>query len=97
MMINWQIDSDGITCIIDKQEVGEMHWIENLDAQTLDIVHTQVISKYRGQGIAQQLLEQAILYAKKHHLKIIPSCSYVKYIFEQNPNKYQKLIAEDYA
>ncbi|HEX8548686.1 MAG TPA: GNAT family N-acetyltransferase [Cytophagaceae bacterium] len=38
----------------------------------------------RGVGLAKKMIEQAISYAEKNFLKIIPQCSYIRSFFEVN-------------
>ncbi|CAF4483525.1 unnamed protein product, partial [Rotaria sp. Silwood2] len=46
---------------------------------TIDFQHTFVPSKYRGQGIAEKLVQNALSYVDNESSikRIIPSCSYV--------------------
>lgn len=49
--------------------------------QRIDIHRTYVPEGLRGQGIAANLVEAALVYAKHQGLEVIPSCSYVaKYL-----------------
>ncbi|WP_420827895.1 GNAT family N-acetyltransferase [Macrococcus brunensis] len=43
---------------------------------TIVINHTFVDPSLRGQGIAKQLLNRVIDYARENNLKIVPLCSY---------------------
>ncbi|HPB16237.1 MAG TPA: GNAT family N-acetyltransferase [Clostridia bacterium] len=47
--------------------------------------HTFVSEELRGQGIAKKLLDELADFARKEGLKIIPECSYVKKVFENDP------------
>lgn len=40
--------------------------------------HTFVDEKLRGEGIAGQLFQKLIKYARDNHLKIIPECPYIE-------------------
>lgn len=53
-----------------------------MDEKTMLISHTGVDPKMRGQGIAMQLVEEAVKYARQHDMKIVPQCSYVRKAFE---------------
>ena len=44
----------------------------------LIIIHTEVDSKYGGLGIAKQLVNEVVSYARKNNYKIVPLCSYAK-------------------
>ena len=47
--------------------------------------HTLVAPSLRGQGIARQLLDALVAYARNEKLKIIPACSYVEHVFDLEP------------
>lgn len=47
--------------------------------------HTWVDDSLRGQGVARQLLDVLVAFAKEKNLKIIPSCSYVDVMFRRDP------------
>ena len=70
-----------------KNEEGEI--IAEIDfpktgENEITITHTFVSPVLRGQGIAKELIEQVILYAKENNLKIKATCSYAVSYFEKN-------------
>ncbi len=50
------------------------------------IDHTWVSEELRGQGVARQLLDAAVAWARKDQLKIIPVCPYAKAEFDKDPS-----------
>lgn len=46
--------------------------------------HTYVSEKLRGGGVAGQLLDSLVAYARENKLKIIPTCSYVATKFSRD-------------
>lgn len=66
----------------------------NLNDTTIDVNHTFVDERLRGQGIAGKLFEQIIKYAREENKKIVPTCSYVKAKMERNVTKYKDILAE---
>ncbi len=46
--------------------------------------HTWVDDSLRGQGVARQLLDAAVAFAREKHVKIIPICSYVEVMFRRD-------------
>ncbi|MFW1755147.1 GNAT family N-acetyltransferase [Acinetobacter wanghuae] len=56
------------------------------DAQTMIADHTWVDPLLRGEGLARQLLDALVSFAREKHLKIIPQCSYVDVIFRRDPS-----------
>ena len=49
---------------------------------TVDFYHTQTLPDHQGKGYASKVVEEALSWAHKQGLKVIPSCSYVKWLFE---------------
>lgn len=51
----------------------------------LDLVHTEVPAALEGQGYGKALVEAALDYARREHVRIIPSCPFVKQYIERHP------------
>ena len=59
----------------DGQRVAEMTY--HLSGRQLAIIdHTEVLPSLRGQGVARQLLDAAVKWAREHHVKLGATCSY---------------------
>lgn len=71
---------------------AEMTW-RRRDEQTIIIDHTLVPDAYRGQGVAQKLVERGIADARASGTKIVPTCSYVIAQFKRHP-EWADLLAE---
>ncbi|MBF0779993.1 N-acetyltransferase [Granulicatella sp. 19428wC4_WM01] len=56
--------------------------------QKIDVNHTFVSPILRGKGIGKRLVEAVIDFARQEGLKIMPTCSYVKQVFETS-SQYQ--------
>ena len=65
-----------------ENEIGQCQFIEK--AETWNIIHTEVDSKYQGQGIARKLVECIIENSKKYSKNLIAECSYAKKVIEKN-------------
>jgi predicted GNAT family acetyltransferase len=76
---------------VDGQKEAEMTYVYK-DESTIDIDHTEVKASLQGQGIGSQLIEAAVAFMKKKHLKVVPSCSYAKAVFEKKRKEYQDVI-----
>lgn len=71
-----------IIAIINDEEVGELTlrartpqaWVAN---------HTHVDPAARGEGVAGQMFDAMVEWARAHDFKIIPTCSYVVKKFEE--------------
>lgn len=62
-----------------------------IDSNTVEIDHSYVDPSLRGQGIAAKLVEVTVDYLRKEGKKAVPTCSYVKMRFDQNPD-YQSIM-----
>jgi len=62
-------------------EIGECKFTELAD--TWNIIHTGVDSKYQGQGIAKRLVESIVENAKKYNKNIVAECSYAQKVIEK--------------
>ncbi len=59
----------------------------------MDVLSTHVPEAARGRGIGGALVEAALIHARTHNLRVIPSCWYVETWVEQHP-EYRELMAE---
>lgn len=48
--------------------------------------HTWVDNALRGQGVARQLLDQLVKFAREQQLKIVGTCSYVELMLKRDKN-----------
>lgn len=62
------------------------------DVKTIDIDHTEVKDSLQGQGIGKELIDGAVRFIRDRHLKVIPTCPYVKSVLEKNQAEYQDII-----
>jgi predicted GNAT family acetyltransferase len=51
--------------------------------------HTYVTPELRGRGIARELTARMVAYARRHRMKVIALCPYIKALFEKNPALYE--------
>lgn len=58
----------------------------NVAPNTISIDHTLVPDDFRGQGLAQLLVERGIADARAQGTSIIPTCSYVAAQFRRHPD-----------
>ena len=60
------------------QEGACSHLDYEIDGNTINLCRVFVPDSLRGKGIAAQLVCEALQYAKKHNLAVIPTCPYVR-------------------
>jgi uncharacterized protein len=63
-----------------------------IDERTLDFDHTYVPRASRGGGIASQLTQRALEYAREHGYRVVPSCPFVAAYLARH-REYRDLIA----
>lgn len=49
------------------------------------IDHTEVSDALRGTGAGKKLVTEAVEYARKNNLKILPLCPFAKSVFDRTP------------
>lgn len=58
------------------------------EEDVIAVDYTFVDESLRGQGIARELVEEVVSFARKNNLKIVPLCPYVVKVFERG-NEYE--------
>lgn len=74
----------------EKQAIAEITYVY-INSHAINVNHTFVDPSLRGQGIAKQLMDSVVEFAKKEHLKIKPTCSYAVKVFPRY-KEYEDLI-----
>ena len=59
----------------------------------LIIDHTDVKPNFKGKNVGKQLVMEAVHYARKKSLKIVPQCPFAKSVFDKNV-EIQDVIAK---
>lgn len=67
----------------DVQRIAEISYVWRSEHQIV-ANHTWVDDSLRGQGIARQLLDVLVAFAREKNLKIIATCSYVDVMFKRD-------------
>jgi predicted GNAT family acetyltransferase len=62
-------------------------------AGIIDFVHTYVPENQRGQGIADELAQAALDYARQQHLKVRTSCPFMADYVQAHHQQYADLLA----
>ena len=73
------------------QRLAEMTYFWNT-ANCFSIDHTLVDNALRGQGVAKQLFDAAITFARERNVKVIPICSYAVVMFQRDTSARDVLI-----
>ncbi|MEO6347233.1 MAG: GNAT family N-acetyltransferase [Aquaticitalea sp.] len=64
------------------KEIGEMTYVFVNDNE-IDIDHTLIDDEFRGKDLGLKLVKASVDYMRKHDLKAIPTCPYVKKVFDE--------------
>ncbi|MDB5232494.1 MAG: family N-acetyltransferase [Chitinophagaceae bacterium] len=79
---------------IDGKEVAEMVYrIEDDNVMAID--HTEVGPELKGKGAGLLLVKAGVEYAREHHMKIIPYCSFAKAMFDKKPELRDVLMRDE--
>ncbi|MEY2854043.1 MAG: hypothetical protein RL030_1175 [Pseudomonadota bacterium] len=65
------------------KRLAEMTYVRR-DESVIVIDHTFVEPSLRGQGIARQLLDAAVSWARQGKVRILPECSYARTAFARD-------------
>jgi uncharacterized protein len=61
------------------------------EGDIIDLQKTYVPQEFRGQEIGEAIVKEALTFADKNNLKVIPTCSFVKSYIEEN-KEYERLL-----
>ena len=75
--------------VFESGQIAYLQYVEQGDV--IDLQHTIVPPQLEGDGIGSALVSTALLYAKDHGLKVIPTCPFVKTYIERHP-EYKSLV-----
>lgn len=65
------------------QRIAEISYVWNGEHKII-ANHTWVDDSLRGQGIARQLLDVLVAFAREKNLKVVGTCSYVDVMFRRD-------------
>ncbi|MBD2755381.1 GNAT family N-acetyltransferase [Spirosoma validum] len=68
---------------------------ENVDDETLALVHTEVDPSLEGHGIGSKLVEGALQYIEENNLKIVPLCPFVETYLKRHP-EWNRVVSTTY-
>lgn len=79
----FEMDVDGYTAIIEF----------NQNQNKIILIHTEVPAELEGRGAATAIIEKALDYIEKNHLKLIPLCPFVVAYIKRHP-EWKRILDE---
>lgn len=73
----------------ENKQLGEM--VIGVSGNKLTVYHTEVLPQAEGKGLAKQLLNAMVNYARKKQLKVIAICPYVFLQFKRHADEYEDI------
>lgn len=65
----------------DKEILGQLVYSQRHNEMVIH--HTEINRELRGQDFGNQLVEEAVAYARSNNLKVQPICAFAKAMFER--------------
>ena len=69
---------------------------ENVDDETLALVHTEVDPSLEGQGVGSKLVEGVLQYIEQNNLKIVSLCPFVSVYLKRHPD-WNRVVSTTYT
>ena len=78
-----------------KLEAGEaeLTYIDDAGKRVLNLIHTYVPEEARGGGLASELVEYAIDYARANDYRIRATCPYVRKWVDEHPEVAEMVVS----
>lgn len=94
-MTDIEVDLDeGRQRFFARLESGEAYvQFDRIQPDVLDLTSTFVPEPHRERGIGEKLVIEALEYARENDLDIVPTCPFVEYVLDRNP-EYRTLVAD---
>uniref|UniRef100_A0A0D9W522 N-acetyltransferase domain-containing protein n=1 Tax=Leersia perrieri TaxID=77586 RepID=A0A0D9W522_9ORYZ len=62
----------------------------------MDLAHTYVPASKRGRGLAARLCDAAFAHARRHAMRVLPTCSYISETYlPRNPEWKELVLTEE--
>lgn len=72
-------------------EAGRMTYV-HAGPQKIIIDHTEVSPDFAGQGVGKSMVMEAVDYARRNNIKILPLCPFAKSVFSKMPEIRDVLV-----
>jgi predicted GNAT family acetyltransferase len=75
------------------ERIGEM--LVSISGKELTVYHTEVVPEAEGKGLAKEMFNEMVSYARKNNLKVIALCPYVHAQFTRHSDDYADVWKKD--
>lgn len=86
-----QEENKGEFFIANGNEICAKMTYSKAGSELIIIDHTEVDDLYKGKGFGMMLLEEAVNFARRNHLKVIPLCPFAKATINKHP-EFQDIL-----
>lgn len=83
-------NNNRIEAKLDAEVIGLINY-ELTDEKVMIVPHTEVDTKYEGQGIAGAMTKELLIFAETNGYTVLPICPYTKAYIDRHP-QYHKLL-----
>jgi len=83
-----ETETKGAFYIIDNGEKAAELTYSKAGSERIIIDHTEVSDHFRGKGLGKNLVFEAVEFARKNNLKVLPLCPYARSVFSRNKELY---------
>jgi predicted GNAT family acetyltransferase len=85
-----QLDENGEGAfVLEENGARDAEMVVSINGSTMTVHHTEVSERLRGKGVAGELLNTMVQYARDHNLKVVPRCAFVHTAFQRHPDQYE--------
>ncbi|CAH8283149.1 hypothetical protein EV196_102124 [Mariniflexile fucanivorans] len=74
------------------ERVAEMTYLHEKPNKII-IDHTEVSETLKGKGVGYKLIEASVQYMRDNNLKVNPTCSFAKAIFDKKHEEYSDVLS----
>lgn len=83
----FELDTDGKLSVVDYQ---------NVDDETLALVHTEVDESMEGQGVGSHLVEGVLQFVEQNNMKIVAVCPFISAYLKRHPD-WNRVVSTAYT
>jgi len=75
----------------DGERLAELTFSASGDGKLVLLDHTDVSESLRGQGVARALVEEAVHWARRQGVHLVPVCPFARAVFDREPTFHDVL------